>query len=178
VKAVTNRRILIQGPKLDSATLQQASRQLFDYSKEDGDILVVFDSPGGSLLDGKALYDAFRISRQRVIGLVQGAADSAAFTALQGCTIRLFTESSTMLIHDSVLAYTGRQKHSDNEAEYLKTFRRRRSDLRGERTWLMSLVMRKSGGGITRKQLSALLAVDRRLSAVEALEYGFIDGIV
>ena len=178
VQAVKGRRILVQGPKLDINTAQEVSRMMFKFNRSVGDILVVFDSPGGSLMYGKGLYDAFRASRETVIGLVQGVADSATFIALQGARIRLATANSTLLIHNAEVLYQGRVKYSSSEQEFLNVFRSRVKTLRYERQKLVKLLLEKANGKISRRDLAKLLDAERKLSAQEAFEYGFIDGVV
>jgi len=177
IHAVTDRRILIQGPKLDSATMERVSREVFELNKTTGDILVVFDSPGGRHIDGKTLFDVFRTSREKVIGMVQGIADSAAFIALLGCHVKLATHYSTFVVHNSEMTYEGRIKYTSSAKEYLKTFKRVNL-LRRERIWLISLILKKTKGKISRRELSKLLDEDRRIDADEAIKLGFIDGIV
>ncbi len=173
-----NRRVLINQERLDVGYVDHVSREVFGLNQKPGDILVIINSLGGSHSAGKHIGDIFRTSSSRIIGKVEGKADSAAFTALMGCHLRFATENSTFLVHNPEFDWSLRVKHNSSAEIVGKNFLTIRKNVRKERLWLIHAILNREGVTISRKELIALLKSERRISALEALHFGFIDGVL
>ncbi len=152
--------------------------QISRLNSRPGDILIQFSSPGGGNQAGKHLFDILRISQERTVGLVLVSANSAAFTALQGCHLRLASENSTLVVHNPELERYERIKYSSRVEDFIPAFEERLLMIQEQREWLIGMTLQKSKGKITREELEILLDEGRTISAQEALKLGFIDGIV
>ena len=76
-----------------------------EYSvKHDGQpcevVTVHVNSPGGDVFCSLALYDYLKQAEIPAIGIVEGQAASGASILMQGCTEKLMTQHSMMLIHE------------------------------------------------------------------------------
>jgi ATP-dependent protease ClpP protease subunit len=173
------RRIIIRTDKLESPERVRIVERLFEFNAKVADILLTLDSSGGSYKDGQFIHDCIRNSKSRVIGLVEGRANSAIFTVLQGCHIRLATENSTLIVHNpEIIPGRKRVKHNSSLRDAKKDFLELRSQVQKERRWFINFALKCSKGGISRIELVELLEKESELSASEALTFGWLDGIV
>ena len=132
-------------------------------------VLFTISSPGGSLIDGLALYDYLvDLGRRRpVITRALGSAASMAGVLLQAGTTREMAENSYMLIHEASSIAWG--KASELEDQYRLTERLQDR--------IVSILCSKSNltPDMVRDKWKRR---DWWLDASEALAYGLIDGIV
>lgn len=65
----------------------------------DGGITFYIDSNGGDATEGLKIYNAVRLSRAPVAGIVIGSANSIASVILQGCSERKAARHSLLAVH-------------------------------------------------------------------------------
>ena len=63
-------------------------------------VTIHVNSPGGDVFCSLALYDYLKQAEIPAIGIVEGQAASGASILMQGCTEKLMTQHSMMLIHE------------------------------------------------------------------------------
>lgn len=82
----------------EEATRICASIHLLNVQGEGG-ISLYIDSDGGDATDGLKIYNAVRLSRAPVTGIVIGSANSIASVILQGCSERKAARHSLIAVH-------------------------------------------------------------------------------
>lgn len=134
-------------------------------------VLIVFNSPGGSVIDGMWLFDYIRLFRSKghlVTCLALGYAASMAGILLQVADIRVMAKGSWLLIHE--VAFSAGGKIGEVEDEY--KFGLRLKEQAAE------IFVERSGGKLTREVLEGMWnRKDCWLSPTEALKLGLIDEI-
>jgi ATP-dependent Clp endopeptidase proteolytic subunit ClpP len=128
-------------------------------------ILLRIHSPGGSIFDGTAIYNALRSNGGKITSQVDGlAASMATFVALAGETVRM-AENAMWMIHNPTGGVLGGSKDMRETADLL-------DKLRGS---LVAAYCAKTGK--TEKEVIELMDAETWMTAAEALEHGFIDEI-
>lgn len=153
----------------DSA--RAAVRKLSEWRRNDPgcDIEVVFNSPGGSVIDGMALFDAIldlRATGHRITTRCQGMAASMAGILLQAGEVRVIGKESYLLIHEVSTMAMGKIGEIEDEVEFVKKIQDRVLTIFAERSNLSKATIRRRW---RRK--------DWWLSSDEALKFGFVDEV-
>lgn len=78
-------------------------------------IVMVINSPGGSVLDGWRLARAMEDSPAPVVCVVDGWAASMGFYLLQSCDVRLMTKRSMLMAHEPAIRGGGGTEHDYKE---------------------------------------------------------------
>lgn len=132
---------------------------------------VHINSPGGSVFDGLAIFNAIRSFAGKKTVYVDGVAASiASIIALAGDKV-VTNEGAMWMAHDpasGVLAF-GTAEQIEDEA------RKTVSALRKVRENLIDIYARKTGKSVS--QISAWMSAETWMTAAEALERGFTDEI-
>ena len=133
------------------------------------DFTVIIDSGGGDGTGAMTLHDLFKTYPGKITGIVIGQASSAAATILQGCTVRLATKNSTILIHNGerglpVILLNNRRKLND----FLERERKFQS---------LKYEMLSAHTGKSIKEIKKQCDKDRSMTATEAITFGLLDGI-
>ncbi len=127
------------------------------------EIVLHLSSPGGSVSDGLAIYNALISHPAKVTSRVEGwTASMATIVALAGSTVEMY-DNALFMIHNPLMVACGNA-----------------ADLREQADWLDRV------GGImqaiymarctkTEAELQAALEAETYLSADEALDWGFVD---
>lgn len=68
---------------------------------DEKEIKLLFDSSGGEIVEGLAVYDVLNTLRAPVTGIVYGSAYSMAAVVLQGCRHRKATRHAKILVHSA-----------------------------------------------------------------------------
>lgn len=151
-----------------SVQLQHALRDAY-YDEDASRVDLHVQSGGGSLLTGLHLYDALLRAPKPVHTHIEGmAASSATLLTLAGAH-RTITKHSVMLVHEpSLPTHDGAARPADasDVAANLQRCLDALVEVYEERT------------GLRRRDVRALLANERYLSASDCLRYGFVDEIV
>jgi ATP-dependent Clp protease, protease subunit len=126
-------------------------------------ITLSINSPGGSVFDGIAMYNALRNSGKKITCRVLGVAASAAsFVAMAGDKI-IMPENAYMMIHNPIGAIYGNAEDMRDLADTL--------DKIGES--ITNTYVARTGKSV--EDVKALLAAETWLTAAEAVEMGFAD---
>jgi ATP-dependent protease ClpP protease subunit len=177
------RRLSIQGA-FSNRDSEALLKQFSVLDAGEGDILCTIDSKGGNADAGLNVCSQFRDSPRRIIGLVQGHAMSAAFMALQGCTVRLATRQSELAIHDPRFAVDFHMPpvyHDTPEEEWISAQRQRFRWMQATITESRDDMLRILGEGSLlkeRTQLAHFIAKGIKMSAGGAEALGFLDEVL
>ena len=123
-------------------------------------------SPGGSVGDGLAMFNALKDSPARVIAIVDGyAASSASFVMLAADEVRVH-ESSLVFLHKP---WSGAQGNADD-------MRKAASTLDKHEDAILGIYMRKTGK--TDEEMRAILRDETFLTGTEAIAMGLADVLI
>ncbi|MDX2000965.1 MAG: Clp protease ClpP [Chitinophagales bacterium] len=117
------------------------------------------NSPGGSLIDAFAIYDFIKLKGYEVVAYISGIAASAATVISSAAKEVYIGEHSYFFIHNPYYAASNGPK----------------ADLQKMKNDLLDIYHKKTG--IAHSLLSKMMDDETLLSASEALEWGFVDGI-
>lgn len=121
------------------------------------------NSPGGSVFEAMAIYNALKDHPATVISNIDGLAASAAtFVSLAGDTVKM-AENAMFMIHNPWMATAGDSEQLRKDADILDKIRET----------MVSIYMDKYVG--SQNDLIAALDAETWYSAQEALDAGFID---
>lgn len=132
------------------------------------EIELIIDSQGGSVVAGLQMYEMIRRSKIPVRGVVYRRAFSVAAIVLQACHTRVAFSSAEILFHDNtaeVLVTDSEQEIS----EKLKYSRQRQAVMH-------RIIAAKSGKSL--EEAVKFSRLEMRMSAIEALERGFVDKLI
>lgn len=154
---------------VDKTAVRNSIDLLQQWSREAPkcDITVVFNSPGGSVMDGFALYDeilGLKTRGHNVTTIARGMVASMGGVLLQAGSERVIGENTQMMIHEVSLFSVGKTSELGDDHEFAKALQMRCFDILAERSTLTSKQIQKKA--------------DRRdwwLDADEALKLGFAD---
>lgn len=128
-----------------------------------------FLSPGGSIIDGMALYDYIQRLRRaghKVTTVAYGMAASMAGILLQAGDVRIMTKESWLLIHEASFVAGGSMGNVEDTVEWVKKIQQRILAIFAERSHL------------TKRQVEARWKrKDWWLSSDEALALGLVDEV-
>lgn len=153
-------------------TAQMAMDTLSQWVREDAaePILLQLNSPGGSVLDGLALFDHIRFlnneANATIDTTVLGAAMSMASVLLQAGNTRYASPNSYIMLHEVSNAMIGSISSIDDEAAFTRSLNDRLVDILASRSKLSADEIK------TRWERK-----NWYLNAEEAVELGFADGI-
>lgn len=122
-----------------------------------------FNSPGGSVFDGTAIFNAIKQHKSKTVSHIDGlAASIASVIALASDEVRM-AENAFLMIHDPWSIVIGNADTMREEAEFL--------DKVGKT--IAKTYMDKSGKD--EKEIKAMMNAETWLTAEEAKEAGFVD---
>lgn len=130
---------------------------------------IVFNSPGGSIIDGMALFDFIRMLRAQGHNITTSALGMAASMAgilLQAGDKRVMGKEAWLLIHEASFMALGKTGEVEDTFEWIKRIQDRILDIFSERSKMSRSQIKKRW---TRK--------DWWISSDEALEFGFVDEV-
>lgn len=150
----------------ESETSAKYFQQKLDEIPDDAEIELYFNSNGGSVKEGTAIYNQLKRHKAHKTGYVDGVAHSIAFVMLQACDHRVMGEGTSALLHEMWVCVAGNAEQLRREADQL-------DDLMVASRRLFML----RATNITEKELEELMKKETMLTPDKALEYGFIDEI-
>ena len=157
-----------------SACIQQLT--LWTRSTPNCDIEIVFNSPGGSVIDGLALFDFIQSIRKRghkVTTSTIGYAASMAGILLQAGDVRVMGKQSWLLIHEASFGAGGKIGEVEDTVEWVKRVMKRVINIFAERCQATNAPKK-----LTKRQIAAnWKRKDWWISSDEALDFGLIDAI-
>jgi ATP-dependent Clp endopeptidase proteolytic subunit ClpP len=134
-------------------------------------ITIVFNSPGGSAIDGFALFDYIRFLRREghhVTIIALGYAASMAAILLQAADHRVMAQGSWLLIHEVAFGASGKLGDVEDMYEFGKRLKEQAA----------TIFVERSGGKLTRDALEeSWRRKDWWLSAEDALRLGLTDEV-
>lgn len=145
-------------------------------------ILVHMHIPGGNWHDCLGMYDAMKASKAKIILLAYAAAESSSSILLQGGDLRILMPNTSVLIHYGSFSLYG--EHSKAAASSIKwneqecdkmidifTDRCINSNIYKQKNWKRMMAKKHIVSQLANK-------CDWILTAEEAVDYGFADGIL
>jgi len=123
-------------------------------------------SPGGSVLDGLAMYNALSMYPAKIYGHVEGIAASAASFILMAADTISMPEDAFIMIHNAQGGVMGDADDMRDMAEVVDKLQNSIVNIYQKRT------------GIEREQLADMMKAETWMNAADALDQGFIDTIV
>jgi ATP-dependent Clp protease protease subunit len=130
------------------------------------EIVLHISSPGGSVSDGLAIYNALVAHPARVTSLVEGwTASMATILALAGETVTMF-DNCLFMIHNPLLVCAGNASELRQQAEWL------------DRVGGIMAGIYMARCTKTEAELQAALDAETYLSAAEARDWGFVTDVV
>lgn len=150
----------------ESETSAKYFQQKLAEIPENAEIELYFNSNGGSVKEGTAIYNQLKRHKAHKTGYVDGVAHSIAFVMLQACDHRVMGEGTSALLHEMWVCVAGNAAQLRTEADQL-------DDLMIASRKLFMLRAKN----ITEEELKMLMEKETMLTPDKALEYGFIDEI-
>lgn len=156
---------------VDSTSVKNCMAELELWSRlEPGcDITVVFNSPGGGVVEGMALWDFLQEIRERgheLTTVARGYAASMAGILLQAGDVRVIGRESWLLIHEASFGVIGSYGEVEDRVEWVKRLQERILDIFAARSKMSKTQIRRRW----RRR-------DWWISSDDALKWGFCDRI-
>ena len=129
----------------------------------DTSVLLRINSPGGSVIDGLAIYDAVNRLPQKVTSRIEGIAASMASVVALAADEVVMSENSLYMIHNVWGGEVGESGDLRKAADLM--------DKMGDR--LISIYMSKSGK--SEEQVRAWMDEETWFNSTEAVEAGFVN---
>lgn len=147
---------------------QDVQRALFEHSDADS-VEVRLNSPGGSVFEGAAIFNALAADSRDIQVRVTGLAASVASTVAQAGDEIIMEPGSMMMIHEPRL-----QGSIDAEADDLRS----KADMLDKMTEAhLDILDRATGESSTREELRAAMAAETWLTGPEAVDMGLASGV-
>lgn len=126
---------------VDSKSAADCLEELAYWSRLDPgcDMKIVFNSPGGSVIDGLALYDeliSLREQGHRITTVARGMAASMGAVLLQAGDERIIGRNAHMLIHQISYGAIGSFGEIEDEVDFAKQLQDRLLDILAEQSTL------------------------------------------
>lgn len=157
---------------VDADSVQQCIAELGVWSRRDpgAAITVIFNSPGGSVLDGLALFDYLRRLRglgHHVTTIALGRAASMGAVLLQAGDTRVVGENAFLLVHEVSHHSVGKVSELEDGVEFTRRLQKRLLAILADRSTL------------TEKEIQRRWArKEWWLDAGEAVELGLADELL
>lgn len=154
-----------------SGSVKDCIHQLTEWSRTrpGADLEIIFNSPGGKIVDGMALFDFIRYLRtkdHKITTSTIGYAASMAGILLQAGDHRVMGREAWLLIHQGSFGVVGTAGEVEDTVAWMKQLQNRILDIFVERSKL------------TKKQLQhRWQRKDWWISSQEALKLGFVDEV-
>jgi ATP-dependent Clp protease protease subunit len=163
-------RIIFIGMEIGDQLANAVIAQLLFLEKEDStkDIDLYINSPGGSVVDGLAIYDTMQLIKPQVSTICVGLAASMGAVLLAGGASgkRYALPNSKVMIHQPWGGFRGQASDIEIHAREMLATKRRLNEILAKHT------------GQDIKKIEKDTDRDNFLSAEEAKKYGLIDQII
>jgi len=131
-----------------------------------GEVLVRINSPGGSVWDGMAIYNAIQSRNEGTNTIVDGlAASAASYIALAGNSVSM-SEGAFLMIHEPWSVVVGAASDMRKEADLL-------DKVNGQ---IAGFFVKKSGRSLS--EVKQKMADETWFTGPEAKEFGIVDEVV
>ena len=163
-------RIIILGDEVNHITANVIVAQLLflEANDPDKDIMLYINSPGGSIVDGMAIYDTMQYIKADVSTICIGmAASMGAFLLAGGAKGKRFAlPNAEVMIHQPLGGARGQATDIQIQAKHIQKTKEKMNQMLSENT---NQPLEKIKQDVER---------DYYMSALEAKEYGIIDNII
>jgi len=163
-------RIIFVGSEINDAVANAVIAQLLFLEKEDStkDIDLYINSPGGSVVDGLAIYDTMQLIKPQVSTICVGLAASMGAILLTGGAVgkRYALPNAKVLIHQPWGGFRGQASDVEIHAREMLDTKKRLVQILSKHT------------GQTLKQIEKDTDRDNFMDPSEAKAYGLIDQII
>lgn len=140
-------------------------------AEDDNAIDIYINCRGGDVQNGWAIYDKLRATGKEITTIVEGQASSMASVILLAAPKerRKAQPHATVLIHNPYIPYAEGQMDANKLREMA-------DDMETESNKILDLYVERTG--TDRDTLKKLMDAETRMTAEQALEYGFISTII
>lgn len=163
-------RIIILGDEVNHITANLVVAQLLFLAAEDPDkdIMLYINSPGGSIVDGMAIYDTMHHIKPKVSTICIGMAASMGAFLLAGGTKgkRFALPNAEIMIHQPLGGARGQATDIQIHAEHILKTKDRMNRMLSENT------------GQPLEKIQKDVERDYFMTALQAQEYGIIDKVI
>jgi ATP-dependent Clp protease protease subunit len=170
--AILEKRRIFLSDAIDSASAQDIIRKLWylDHIAPGKPILLVINSPGGSVDSGFAIWDQIKMLSSPVITLVTGLAASmgSLLSLVAGKGKRLATPNARIMMHQPHVSGVIRGQATDLDIQAKEILKSR----------AMLIDVYAHATGKDRKVIEKAMDRDNWMSPQEALEFGLLDKVV
>ena len=171
-ESMLDRRMVFFSSAVDDQSAARVIKKLWYLEHKDSKkpILLVINSPGGSVDSGFAIWDQIHMMKAPVVTLVMGLAASmgSVLSLVANKGKRYATPNSRIMIHQPLIPGVIQGQATDLEIHAKEILKTRES--------LIEIYSEKTGKGA--QEIRKALDRDTWLSAKEAKEFGLIDEIV
>lgn len=144
-------------------------------------ILIHMHMPGGDWQDCLGIYDTLKYSKARTIILAYAKVESSSTVLMQGSDLRILMPNANFLIHYGSVSIDNEHKAALSMVQWSEKESEKMIDIFTDRCMNSKISKDKNWKKmIARKHIITQLATKRDwiLTAEEAVEYGFADGIL
>ena len=163
-------RIILLGDEVNHVTANLIVAQLLflEADDPDKDISLYINSPGGSIVDGMAIYDTMQYIKPDVSTICMGMAASMGAFLLAGGTKgkRLALPNAEIMIHQPSGGARGQATDIQIHAEHILKTKKRMNEMLSENT------------GQPLERIAKDVERDYFMSAIEGKAYGIIDQVI
>ena len=144
-------------------TFKQVFEQIQNDKSEELDVFIF--SPGGSLMEGLAMYSALKEDPRRVKTTIMGQSASASTLPFMAGDERVMNDVDELMIHNVLVTQAGGNKY---ELEELA------NELDSEDQKLIEIYTAETG--LTAEAVAEMMKAETKLNADKAIELGFATG--
>lgn len=144
-------------------------------------ILVHMHLPGGDWQDCLGIYDSIKYSKARVAILAYAKVESSSSVLFQAADLRILMPNTNFLIHYGSISLDNEHKAALSTVQWSEKESEKMIDIFTERCMSSKICKEKNWKKmIAKKHIVSQLATKRDwiLSADEAVDYGFADGVL
>jgi ATP-dependent protease ClpP protease subunit len=144
-------------------------------------ILVHMHLPGGDWQDCLGIYDNIRASKSKVIIVAYAKVESSSSVLLQAADLRILSANTNFLIHYGSISVDNEHKAALSMVQWSEKESEKMIDIFTEKCMNSRICREKNWKRMmARKHIVSQLATKRDwiLTAEEAVDYGFADGIL
>lgn len=168
------------GVDYKSAVIFQKNLRFLNLSSLDP-ILVHMHLPGGDWQDCLGIYDHIKASKSKVGIVAYAKVESSSSVLLQAADLRILSPNTNFLIHYGSLSIDNEHKAALSMVQWSEKESEKMIDIFTERCMNSKICLEKNWKRMmARKHIVTQLATKRDwiLTAEEAVDYGFADGIL
>jgi len=162
-------RIIMCSGQVNTAMAEVIKMELYYLEAEDptADITMYINSPGGSVVDGMAIYDAMQYIKPDVCTIVNGlAASMGSLLLMAGAKGKRFAlPNAEIMIHQPSGGSEGKASDMEISWEHMKRTKEK----------LHNLYVKHTGRSL--EEIKAAMDRDNWLTPQEAVDFGLIDAI-